>query len=79
HFILAKFGNENLMSISQDKRLLTRLENFKTVIFDFRDVNLIGHAFADEIFRVYANKHKDIKLEYVFINSDIENMILRAL
>ncbi|QXF36882.1 STAS-like domain-containing protein [Francisella tularensis] len=77
--ILAKFGNENLMSRSQAKRLLTRLENFKTVIFDFRDVNLIGQAFADEIFRVYANKHKDIKLEYVNINSDIEKMILRAL
>ncbi|MDE4976276.1 DUF4325 domain-containing protein, partial [Francisella tularensis subsp. holarctica] len=38
-----------------------------------------GHAFADEIFRVYAHKHKDIQLEYVNINSDIEKMILRAL
>lgn len=76
---LAKFGNESLMSRSQAKRLLTRLENFKTVIFDFKNINLIGQAFADEIFRVYANKHRDIKLEYVNINSDIEKMILRAL
>ncbi|MDE5012725.1 ATPase, partial [Francisella tularensis subsp. holarctica] len=42
-------------------------------------VNLIGQAFADEIFRVYDYKHKYIKLEYVIINYDIEIMILRAL
>ncbi|GAI71454.1 unnamed protein product, partial [marine sediment metagenome] len=34
------------------RRVLTGLENFKTIILDFREIDTIGQAFADEIFRV---------------------------
>jgi hypothetical protein len=51
---LAKYGNDQLISRSQAKRLLARIELFKIVLFDFSGVETIGQAFADEIFRVFA-------------------------
>ena len=44
------------------KRLLTRLELVKVVGFDFEGVETIGQAFADQIFRVFANEHPGIEL-----------------
>ena len=41
---------------------MARLEKFKTVILDFDNVENIGRAFADEIFRVYVNNHPNIKV-----------------
>jgi uncharacterized protein (DUF1330 family) len=51
---LAQLGDEQLISRSQAKRLIARFDRFKIVILDFKDVNEIGQAFADELFRVYA-------------------------
>lgn len=76
---LAQYGNEKLVSRSQAKRLLVRVEKFKYVLFDFDGVSTIGQAFADEIFRVYANQNKDIILVPVNMNKDVESMVNRAL
>ena len=76
---LAQFENEKLISRSQAKRLLTRVERFQYVIFDFEDVTMIGQAFADEIFRVYANKHTDIILVSANMSEDVEKMVNRAI
>ena len=50
---LAQYGEELLVSRSQAKRLLARVDRFKVVIFDFEEVDKVGQAFADEIFRVF--------------------------
>lgn len=76
---LTKYGNERLVSRSQAKRLLSRIDRFKTVILDFEGVDRIGQAFADEVFRVFTNHHPGIKLYFIKANKDVENMILRAL
>ncbi|CAA6820255.1 MAG: ATP-binding region, ATPase-like [uncultured Sulfurovum sp.] len=76
---LAIYGNEKLVSRSQAKRLLTRVEKFKHVIFDFEDISTVGQAFADEIFRVYANKNNDIVLIPLNMNEDVNRMVQRAL
>ena len=76
---LAQYGNESLISRSQAKRVLTRIEKFKTVMFDFSGVETIGQAFADEIFRVFANSHPNIELQPINANSDVQAMISRAL
>ena len=57
---LAKFGEEKLISRSQAKRALARVERFKAVVFDFAGVEMIGQAFADEIFRVWAKAHGNV-------------------
>jgi len=76
---LAQYGNEKLVSRSQAKRLLIRIEKFKYVVFDFEGVTTVGQAFADEIFRVYANQNKEIMLVPVNMNNDVESMVNRAL
>jgi anti-sigma regulatory factor (Ser/Thr protein kinase) len=75
---LARYGNENLISRSQAKRLLARMELFKKVVFDFSDVPTIGQAFADEIFRVFAISHPDLELIPIHESSEVKRMIDRA-
>jgi len=75
---LAQYGNDKLISRSQAKRLLARVEVFKTVIFDFKDVPTIGQAFADEIFRVFPNQNPEIIISSVNENREVANMIQRA-
>ena len=75
---MAKFGEDGLVSRSQAKRLLARVERFQTVLFDFREVDTIGPAFADEIFRVFALRHPEIKLIETKTNSEIDKMISKA-
>lgn len=75
---LAQYGNDKLISRSQAKRLLARVELFKVVIFDFSDVQTIGQAFADEIFRVFANEHPGIELVAIKASSAVKRMIERA-
>lgn len=75
---LARYGDDKLISRSQAKRVLARVELFKTVVFDFRGVESIGPAFADEIFRVFGNEHPDISLSAIHASSEVRRMILRA-
>jgi anti-sigma regulatory factor (Ser/Thr protein kinase)/DNA-binding transcriptional ArsR family regulator len=75
---LAQYGNEQLISRSQAKRLLARVELFKTVILNFSEVVSIGQAFADEIFRVFATKHPEVQLIPTETNSEVKRMIARA-
>lgn len=76
---LAKYGPDGLISRSQAKRLLARVELFRVVIFDFQGIEEIGQAFADEIFRVFANQHPEIEMKYVNAHANVAKMILRAL
>lgn len=76
---LAQYGDDRLVSRSQAKRLLVRIDRFKTVILDFEGVDMVGQAFADEIFRVFQKRHPDIQLMYSNANKKVENMIKRAL
>lgn len=76
---MAQYENEKLISRSQAKRLLNRIEKFHWVVFDFDGVVSIGQGFADEIFRVYANKNPHITLTPINMNDDVNAMINRAL
>ena len=76
---LAQYGNEKLISRSQAKRLLARIEKFKVVLFDFNEVDEIGQAFADEVFRVFVQKNPQIDIIPVKANKKVMQMISRAL
>jgi DNA-binding transcriptional ArsR family regulator len=75
---LAQYGDDKLVSRSQAKRLLARVDRFKTVIMDFQEVTTIGQAFADEIFRVFRNDHPEIDLYAIHANTDVQDVIRRA-
>ncbi len=75
---LAQYGNEQLISRSQAKRLLIRIDRFKTVLFNFKNVESIGQAFADEVFRVFARQYPNIEILPINANDAIMQMIRRA-
>ncbi len=72
---LARYGDDKLISRSQAKRLLARVELFKIVILDFSDVPTIGQAFADEIFRVFPQQHPETAILFHKANSEVKRMI----
>lgn len=75
---LAQYEKEHLISRSQAKRLLARIDRFKTVIFDFTGVEMIGQAFADEIFRVFALQHPNMEICPINTNHEVDKIIRRA-
>jgi len=75
---LAKYGDENLVSRSQAKRVLARLDRFQVVVLDFKDVETIGQAFADELFRVFNLSNPDIQLQAINANNYVTRMIDRV-
>jgi anti-sigma regulatory factor (Ser/Thr protein kinase) len=76
---LAKAEGEKLISRSQAKRILARLDRFKEIVLDFQGVDSIGPAFADEIFRVFRLQHPQVRLSHVKAGEDVSRMIRRAL
>lgn len=75
---LAVLGTDQLVSRSQAKRTLARVEKFKFVVLDFKGVSEIGQAFADEIFRVYTKTHPEIIIAPMNESKAVAAMISRA-
>lgn len=75
---LARYEGEQLVSRSQAKRLLLRVDQFKEVLLDFRGISTIGQAFADEIFRVFQRNHPQLLIVSVNANEEVRNLIARA-
>lgn len=75
---LAQYGDDKLVSRSQARRLLQRVDRFRTVILDFAEVASIGQAFADEIFRVFVLSHPDIEIMAIRANEEVQRLIGRA-
>ncbi|WP_297486484.1 DUF4325 domain-containing protein [Ferrovum sp.] len=75
---LAAYEGENLVSRSQAKRLTMRFERFRHVILDFEEVNEIGQAFADEVFRVFRNAHPSTEMIPRNMSKAVSEMIMRA-
>lgn len=75
---LAQAENEKLVSRSQAKRVLARLDRFKEVLLDFKRVDSIGPAFADEIFRVFRSTHPAVHLVVINASDEVQKMIRRA-
>ncbi|MGA7673832.1 MAG: DUF4325 domain-containing protein [Rhizomicrobium sp.] len=75
---LAKYEGEHLVSRSQARRIMARVERFSEVWLDFDGVADIGQPFADEIFRVWAKAHSHINLRPFNFTDDVEKMIRHA-
>lgn len=76
---LAQFGADNLISRSQARRVVARIEQFREVVLDFAGVDLIGQGFADEIFRVFQRRHPQIRLHWINATPLVAGLIRRAL
>ena len=67
------------VSRSEAKRLVHGLEKFREVVLDFREVDLVGQGFADQIFRVWAREHPEVRLIPTDMNTGVEFMVERAI
>lgn len=67
------------ISRSQARRVLHGLDKFKEIILDFKGVDSVGQAFADEVFRVWHAHHPSIRIKYENASKNIFFMIKRAL
>lgn len=76
---LAQHEGEKLVSRSQAKRVAQRFERFKEVVLDFEGVAEIGQAFADELFRVFAAAHPDVRLVPMNTSDAVAQMVRRVL
>ena len=75
---LAKYEGEQLISRSQASRVLARAEKFSELFLDFKDIKMIGQAFADEIFRVFPQSHPETRIVHIGANKEVEKMIRLA-
>ena len=67
---LYKLDSE-FISRSQARRILSGLEKFKIIVLNFKGVDTVGQAFADEVFRVWQSRHPDIEVRYQNANENI--------
>ena len=74
---LYKMGNY-YVSRSQARRVMSSLDGFKRVVLDFKHINSVGQAFADEIFRVWLSDHPGVEISVENSNENIDLMINRA-
>jgi anti-sigma regulatory factor (Ser/Thr protein kinase) len=63
------------VSRSQAKRLSHRFDKFQEVELDFDGIEEIGQGFAHELFVVFQNNHKDVKLIPINTSQKVEKMI----
>ena len=70
---------EKLVSRSQAKRLMNRVDRFTEVVLDFEGVEAVGQAFADEIFRIFQRNHPEVRLVAVNASREVQQMINRAI
>jgi anti-sigma regulatory factor (Ser/Thr protein kinase) len=67
------------MSRSEAKRMLNGLAKFREIVLDFAGVEAAGQGFADEVFRVWARAHPDVRLVPLNMHENVEFMVKRAL
>lgn len=75
---LMKYEGEQLISRSQAKRLMSRVDQFREVILDFKGITSIGQAFADEVFRIYRREHPQMHVYPMRMNAEVIRMIQRV-
>jgi anti-sigma regulatory factor (Ser/Thr protein kinase) len=71
-------GNAEYVSRSQARRILSGLNKFQAVELDFKGIDTVGQAFADEVFRVWQMGHAKTKILPSNANENVMFMIRRA-
>jgi len=76
--VLVKLLRRDFVSRSEARRLLANLEKFREVALDFKDVKSVGQGFADEVFRVFAQRHPAIVINVENADPAVDAMIRHA-
>ncbi|MEA2023182.1 MAG: DUF4325 domain-containing protein [Actinomycetota bacterium] len=70
---------DSFVSRSEARRVAVGLERFRVVIVDFDGIRRVGQGFVDELFRVWASSHPNVRIEQVNMNPAVEFMVRRGL
>jgi hypothetical protein len=77
--VLVKLLQRDYVSRSEAKRLLLNLEErFAEIELDMQGVKYVGQGFADEIFRVFASRHPEIRVHVSNANANVAAMVRHA-
>jgi hypothetical protein len=71
---LAQLSSERV-SRSQAKWVVNRATQFKTVVLYFEGVALVGQAFVDEVFRVFATAHPHVRLKTMGMTPEVAKLV----
>jgi anti-sigma regulatory factor (Ser/Thr protein kinase) len=66
------------ISRSQARRILSGLEKFQIILFDYEKVPMVGQAFVDEIYRVFQNAYPAIIIQEENMSEGVRFMVERA-
>ncbi len=66
------------VSRAEARRLVVGLEKFHEIVMDFSGVLWVGQGFVDEVFRVWATKHPEIRLRVENAAPTVAFMIARG-
>jgi anti-sigma regulatory factor (Ser/Thr protein kinase) len=66
------------ISRSEARRVAVGLDRFREVLLDYRGVEEVGQGFVDELYRVWAAAHPDIRLASLGANRAIAFMLRRG-
>ncbi|MEN6317758.1 MAG: DUF4325 domain-containing protein [Syntrophaceae bacterium] len=77
-FVKLYKNNVQYISRSQARRIVVGLEQFKRIELDFQDIDTVGQAFADEIFRIWHTHHPESQIVPKNMNDNVEFMVKRA-
>jgi hypothetical protein len=72
------FAGGQYLSRSQARRLLAGLERFRVIALDFEGVPTVGQGFADEVFRVFRQRHPETVIRGINMNDVVRFMVERA-
>lgn len=72
---LAALGSTSLVSRSQARRVMARVQHFEDVLLDFAGIRRIGQGFADEVFRVFSNEHPAVRMTVANANDAVRAVI----
>ncbi len=73
--VLVKLLQAEYVSRSEARRLVANLEKFREIVLDLREVRSVGQGFADEVFRVFAAAHPEIKVSVENANPVVDAML----
>ncbi|MFX0140717.1 MAG: STAS-like domain-containing protein [Candidatus Hodarchaeota archaeon] len=74
-YVYVKLFQNEYISRSEARRLLSGLDKFKEIILDFKGVKSLGQGFADEVFRVFKNQNPNIAIKTENLSPVIGSMI----
>jgi hypothetical protein len=64
-----------LESRAQARRAAARLQEFRRAEVDFQGIEDVGHAFADELFRVFRAQHPSVQLVPLNMSARVASLV----